>query len=244
MKAFIFSIAVFMAVSVSVSSQNAAHILKKVDNTILAVKDKTADATMETTNTNTGKGSIKRAFLMQKGADRKIFRYTYPQSDKGIATLIIPDAVYLYLPMFKKPKKITNMAQSNTFNKSAFSLSDASFLPYSKNFTPTLKETTATDYVLELKPLKDDIEYGKLIIYADKKEYYPNKIVYYNKKNEKEKEAVYSYKKVGNFWVADVVVMTDFNKNSKSTIKMSNIKINQGLKDSDFTVEKLVPAKK
>ena len=233
-----------MAVSASVNSQNAEQILKKVDDTILAVKDKTADATMETTNTNTGKGNIKRAFLMQKGADRKIFRYTFPQSDKGIATLIVPDAVYLYLPMFKKPKKITNMAQSNTFNKSAFALSDASHLPYSKNFTPTLQKTTATDYVLELKPIKDDVAYSKLIVYADKKEYYPNKIEYYNKKNVKEKEAVYSYKKVGNFWVADVVVMTDFNKNSKSTIKMTNIKINQGLKDSDFTVEKLVPEKK
>jgi len=244
MKAFIFSLAIYFTISVSASSQNAEHILKKMDDTILAVKDKTADAELETTNTNTGKGNIKRAFLMQKGSDRKIFRYTYPQSDKGIATLIVPDAVYLYLPMFKKPKKITNMAQSNTFNKSAFSLSDASYLPYSMHFTPTLKETTGTDYILELIPKKENIAYSKLIVYINKKEHYPVKIEYYDKKNEKIKEASYHYKKIGNYWVADVVVMTDHSKNSKSTIKMSNLKINQGLKDSDFTVEKLVPEKK
>ena len=244
MRTLVFSIITFFAFTVSAHSQDAAQILKKMDNTILAVKDKTAEAEMETTNTNTGKGSVKKAFLMQKGSDKKIFRYTYPKSDKGIATLIVPGSVYLYLPMFKKPKKITNMAQSNTFNKSAFSLSDASHLPYSDNFTPTLKEATPADYVLELKPKKDIETYGKLIVYVNKKEYYPDKIEYFDKKGTKIKEAVYKYKKIGNYWVADVVVMTDLGKKSKSTIKMTNIKINQGLKDSDFTVEKLVPEKK
>jgi hypothetical protein len=85
---------------------DASAILLKVDNNNLVVKDKTADVEMVMINLTSGKEKVKKAELYQKGLDRKLFRYTYPESDKGIATLTIPDAVYLYLPMFKKPKKL------------------------------------------------------------------------------------------------------------------------------------------
>ena len=243
MRALIILITLFFA-GPAVKSQNAAGILSKMDNTLLAVKDKVADVEMEMTNLNTGKGNVKKATIMQKGADKKIFRYTFPKSDAGIATLTLPDAVYLYLPMFKKPKKITNMAQSNTFNKSDFSLSDAAHLPYSDNFTPKLISTSGADYVLELTPKSDMEDYSRLVVHVNKKYYYPDKIEYFDKKDGKLKEAEYKYKKVGNYWVADVVTMINVKKNHKTVIKMSNIKINQGLKDSDFTVEKITPEKK
>jgi outer membrane lipoprotein-sorting protein len=243
MRAIIIFITLFLFAGFTATPQSAGSILSKMDKTLLAVKDKTADVELEMTNLNNGKGNVKRASLMQKGSDKKIFRYTYPKSDNGIATLTLPKAVYLYLPMFKKPKKITNMAQSNTFNKTDFSLSDASHLPYSKNFTPKLKETTATDYVLELTPKNDIEDYSRLIVYVNKVNYYPDKIIYFDKKGDKLKEAAYKYKKTGKYWVADVVTMTNFKRNHKTTIKMTNIKINQGLKDSDFTVEKITPVK-
>lgn len=233
----------FLLTFIPAKGQNAGQILKKVDNTILAVKDKTADVVMEMTNTSTGKGTIKKAILMQKGADKKIFRYTYPKSDNGIATLTLPDAVYLYLPMFKKPKKITNMAQSKTFNKSDFSLSDAGLLPYEKHFTAKLVKTTSTEYILKLTPKQDLEEYGSLVMTVNKKHYYPDKIEYYDKSGSLLKEGVYNYKNIGKYWVADVITMTNLKKGHKTTVKMTNIKINKGLKDKDFTVEKLAPQK-
>jgi len=227
-----------------VKAQDANKILTKVDNTILAVKDKTADIEMEMTNMSTGKGSLKKAALMQKGSDKKIFRYTFPKSDKGIATLTLPGEVYLYLPMFKKPKKITNMAQGKTFNKSDFSLADAGLLPYAKNFNAKINSSNQASYVLELTPKKDIVEYSRLVMTVNKKFYYPERIEYYDKSGNILKEADYKYKKIGKYWVADVVTMKDLQRQHKTTIKMSNIKINQGLKDSDFTVEKLAPPKK
>lgn len=228
----------------TVKAQDANKILSKVDNTILAVKDKTADIEMEMTNTNTGKGSLKKAVLMQKGADKKIFRYTFPKSDKGIATLTLPGQVYLYLPMFKKPKKITNMAQSNAFNKSDFSLADSGLLPYAKHFNAKIQGENQTSYVLDLTPKKEIEQYSHLVMTVNKKYYYPEKIEYFDKSGKKQKAADYKYKKIGKYWVADVVTMKDFQRQHKTTIKMTNIKINQGLKDSDFTVEKLIPSKK
>jgi len=239
------SVIIFILFIVNTNAQESAiNILSKMDNTILAVKDKVADIEMEMVNLNNGKGNVKKAFMMQKGATKKIFRYTYPESDKGIATLTLPGEVYLYLPMFKKPKKITNMAQGNAFNKTDFSLSEATLIPYSKNFTASMVEAGELTYVLDLNPKHEIEEYSRLIVTVNKKHFYPEKIEFFDKKSKKVKEAVYKYKKINNYWLADVVTMTNLKKNHKTTIKMSNVKINQGLKDEDFTVEKLTPAKK
>ena len=238
-------IALFLLVVANVNGQeDAGRILTKMDNTMLAVEDKVADIEMEMTNLNTGKGNVKRALLMQKGADKKIFRYTFPDSDKGIATLTLPGEVYLYLPMFKKPKKITNMAQSNTFNKSDFSLSDAGLMPYTNFFTAKILNTTNSDYVLDLTPKKDVDNYSHLVVTVSKKYFYPEKIEYFDKKKQKVKEAVYKYQDIDGFWIADVVTMINLKKNHKSTLTMTNVKVNQGLTDEDFTVEKLAQPKK
>ncbi len=226
------------------AQDDAGSILKKMDDTMLVVEDKVADIEMEMTNLNTGKGNVKRALLMQKGVDKKIFRYTFPKSDEGIATLTLPGEVYLYLPMFKKPKKITNMAQSNTFNKSDFSLSDAGLIPYANFFAPKMVNTTSSDYVLDLIPKKEIDNYSHLIVTINKKYYYPEKIEYFDKKKQKIKEAVYKYQDVDGFWIADMVTMTDLKKNHRSILKMTNVKVNQGLKDEVFTVEKLAQPKK
>ncbi len=224
--------------------EDANKILFKMDQTRLAVEDKVADIEMEMTNLNTGKGNIKRALLMQKGDEKKIFRYTFPESDKGIATLTLPGEVYLYLPMFKKPKKITNMAQGNAFNKSDFSLADAALMPYAEKFTAQMLKTTDAGYVIDLLPKQEIDSYSHLIVTVSKEFYYPLKIEYFDKKRKKIKEAVYKYQDINGYWIADVIIMTDLKKKHKTTLKMTNVKINQGLNDDVFTVEKLVLPKK
>ena len=64
---------------------------------------------------------------------------------------------------------------------------------------------------------------------------------YYDKKPAKFKEARYKYKKNGNYWYAEEVLMTDLKKQHSTKILMSDIKFDQGLSDDEFTVEKLNP---
>ncbi|HDO27157.1 MAG TPA: outer membrane lipoprotein-sorting protein [Bacteroidetes bacterium] len=220
--------------------ENANTLLSKTDHTMFGVKDKSADVKMIMINLKNGKQKVKEATLLQKGTNKKLFRYTYPKSDSGIATLSLPDnQVYLYLPLFKKPKKITNLAQSNAFNHSDFSFQDMATKSYAEKYTPQLIGTTDTSYVLKLKPKDDNSTYSYLVATINKSHYYPEKIAYYNQKGQKVKVAVYHFKKVENYWIADVVSMTDLKKNHETKIIMSNIKINRGLNDDMFTVKNL-----
>jgi outer membrane lipoprotein-sorting protein len=223
------------------TADQASDILAKVDKNMMAIKDKTANVEMQMINLKNGSKKIKRAMLYQKGLDKKLFRYTYPESDKGIASLTISGAVYLYLPMFKKPKKVTNMAEGNTFNKSDFSLADMVTKPYSELYTPKLLKTTATAYILDLIPKDpENSPYKHLVATINKQYYYPEKFEYYDKKNVKVKEAVNKYEKVQGLWIAQTVTMTNLKKNHRTIFIMNDIKLNTGLKNDLFTVENMV----
>jgi len=224
----------------AVGQENANELLNKMDHTLFAIKDKTADIKMIMTNLKNQKQKVKKAVIMQKNANMKLFRYTYPKSDSGIATLSLPnDEIYLYLPLFKKPKKITNLADGNAFNQSDFSIEDMATKPYVDKYTPGMISTNDSAYVLDLKPKSDNSNYSHVVVYINKTHYYPEKFEYYNKKGQKIKEAVNHFIKIENYWIADVISMTDLKKNHRTTIKMSNIKINQGLKDDLFTLKNL-----
>jgi len=233
---------VFAGLISSANAQDAMTILKKMDATAAAIKDKSVSMKMVMVNLKSKKEESKEAELLQKGMNMKLFRYTAPPSDAGIATLSLPNnEIYVYLPMFKKPKKITNLAESGAFNKSDFSLEDMATQAYSDKYTPTLLSTNATQYVLELKPKDPKSPYSRLVISINKTTYCAEQIEYFDSKNNAVKKANYHYKKVSNLWVADEVSMEDLKKQHKTTLYMSNVKLNQGLKDELFTLENLVP---
>jgi outer membrane lipoprotein-sorting protein len=219
---------------------NALQILEKMDKTMHAVKDKSVSIKMVMLNQKSQNEKVKEAVMIQKGPDMKLFKYTFPKSDSGIATLSLPnDEIYLYLPLFKNPKKITNLAESNAFNKSDFSVKDMSAKPYAETFTGNLISTNDTAYVIKLFSNSDDFSYGHLIVYINKEHFYPYQFDFIDNNGELEKKATYQYILINGYWVSKVASMEDLNKKSKTTLYMSDIIINQGLKDELFTVENM-----
>ncbi len=249
MKKIGFRILVFallmMTVPALLSAQSVPEILKKMDAQAASVKDKTAHVVMEMINNRTGKVKTRKAILMQKYPDKTLFRFTYPPSQAGIGTLSMPDGtVYLYMPAFGRPKKITNLANSGTFNQSDFTTEDMGPKYWAKNYTGTLLRTNDTAFVLKLIPKTPGSKYAKLIVTVNKKHFFPQRIVYYDTSGKIMKEADYIYEKTGNLWDARVSSMTNFGREHTTRIINSDVKLNQGLKDNLFTVENLIPPDK
>ena len=73
---------------------DASAILRKMDDVMLAVKDKTVAVKMVMLNLKSQKEKVKEATLTQKGSAMKLFRYTAPESDAGIATLTLKELSY------------------------------------------------------------------------------------------------------------------------------------------------------
>jgi len=222
----------------SANAQDASAILKKMDDVMYSPKDMTGKNKIILIDKN-GKEEIREATVQQKGNDKRMFRFTAPASQSGIAVLSLSnDVMYLYLPAFGKERRIATSAKNQNFAGTDFSYDDMESVLFSAKYIPKLLKTDAEVFVLELTP-KGNSDYSKLIVHINKTNFYPELMEYYDKANYKAKEAKYTFKKIGNYWNASEIEMADLKKNHKTKMQMSDVKYDQGLTDDDFTVRKL-----
>ena len=224
----------------SLQAQSAKVLLQNMDLLIAAPKDKEASVLMLITD-KSGKEKKREASLKQKGKFKKLYRYTKPEKQAGIATLSLPDdVIWLYMPAFGKAIRISLLSKSQAFTGTDFSQEDMSGIPYSDRYDPIIINANDPDfYTLELTPKSKKTKYSKIILTMDKTNYYPIKMEFFNKSNNYFKLATYTYKKKNNYWYAKEVIMTSVLKKHSTSILLTDVKFDQGLDDEIFTVENL-----
>ncbi len=223
----------------STNAQDANTILKKMDDVMYSPKDMTGKTTIIIID-KAGKQKTREANIIQKGNDKRIFRFTAPASQAGIAVLSLPkDIMYLYMPAFGKERRISSSVKNQNFAGTDFSYDDMESKPYSEKYTPTLITTEDEVYVLQLNPMSPKSLYSKLVVKINKTNYYPTYMEFYDKGNKKIKVASYRFEKIGVYWNAKEIEMTDLKKNHKTKMLMSDVKYDTGLSDDEFTVRKL-----
>ena len=232
----------FLLIAMPLYSQSAASLLRGMDELMSAPKDKEAIVKMVLKD-GSGKEKVREAIMKQKGQYHKIYRYTYPEKQVGTATLSLPDdIIWLYMPAFNKAIKVTLLSKSQAFTGTDFSYEDMSGSSFSERFTPKILPSTDDDiYQLELMPKSMRSRYSKIIVFLDKTHLYPIKMEYFDDDKVYFKFATYEYKKQGNYWYAERVVMNNIKKDHSTEILITEIKFDQGLDDSEFTVENLNP---
>ena len=222
-----------------INAQDANAILAKMDNIMFTPKDKTGTITIILKDKD-GSEKVREAEMFQKGVDKKLYRYTKPESQAGIATLSLPgDVMWMSMPAFNKPKKISLLSRSQAFTGTDFSFEDMATTSYSERYTPTIISTGKNDYVLQLLPKLDKSKYSKILLRVDKNNGYPIWMKYYNEQGRMFKEADYTYEKIGKYWNASEVEMKDLEKDHSTIIKFTDVKFDQGLSDDIFDVENM-----
>ena len=221
-------------------AQSAIALLENMDLLIAAPKDKEASVLMVITD-KSGNEKKREASLKQKGKFKKLYRYTKPEKQAGIATLSLPDdLIWLYMPAFGKAIRISLLSKSQAFTGTDFSQEDMSGIPYSDRYDPIIINANDPDfYTLELTPKSKKTKYSKIILTMDKTNYYPIKMEFFNKSNNYIKLATYKYKKQDNYWYAKEVIMTSVLKKHSTSILLTDVKFDQGIDDDVFTVENL-----
>lgn len=226
--------------SVGALAQDGSTLLTNMDNVIFGPKDKQGNVKIILSDDQSGSGRIREAIMLQKGTDKKLYRYTMPEKQAGIATLWLPgDIMWLYMPLFGKPVKVSFLTKSGAFNGTDFSYEDMATTPYANRFDPELLESNDKVYVLQLIPKSDKSQYSKILVSIDKENFYPKVMEYFDRGGQKFKEAKYTYQKIGKYWNASEVVMVDLRKKHSTRIQLTDIKLDQGLDDELFMVENL-----
>ena len=240
LKLLVIASAVVLLAGFNAKAQDANEILQNVDEVLYSAKDQQNKVTIILIDKD-GDESTSGANVIQKGNDMRLFRFTSPSSQAGIAFLSLPkDVMYIYMPAFGKERRIASHVKNQKFAGTDFSYDDMEAKLFTLKFDPELIAQDDETFTLKLVPkpgLKTD--YSKQVMKVNKQNFYPESTEYYNKGNKKVKEATYQFEKVGDYWNPKEIMMKDLKKNHATKMIVSEVVYDQGLSDDEFTVRKL-----
>ena len=149
------------------------------------------------------------------------------------------DDQWLYLPALKKVKRISGSSKDNEFMGSDFTYADMEKRHPDEDTHKLLKSETLNGedcWVVEVVPKDEDDMYSKKIVWISKSKLLPVRIDFYDEDGELLKTlTVNDIRKTGKYWVITDETMHNKQKNHKTHIVISNMKVDQGLSDSKFT---------
>ena len=149
------------------------------------------------------------------------------------------DDMWIYLPALKKTKRISSDSKSDYFMGSDFTYDDLGDRHPSEDSHRILREETVNGedcYVVESIPKDSDYFYSKTITWVVKGEWFGMKREFYDEDGEFLKAlTINEYKKINGYWVIPEMEMYNEQKDHSTLMELDNIRIGDGIKDSQFT---------
>ena len=228
-----------LSLSLSGSEQNndAMEILRKVDSTLNAPADQTMNMKLVLVSKD-GNEREREIVMYQKGSDKRMGKFLSPADQKGIAFLSLPGGImYIYLPAFKKTRRIASHVKNTKFAGTDFTYEDMEAGEYANKYSPKMLGNEVDQFVLQLMP-KPGIqsEYSMLKLWVERERYLPTKIEYYDKGNNLYKVMTRDdIENIDGYWFARESEMYDLKSGRKTKMILQDVRFDQGLSDDLFT---------
>jgi len=236
-----FLLALFALFAGNALAQSDEVILTRVDSVLSAAKDMVAAENMTLIDKD-GSQKIREIKIYQKGGEKRLVRFLSPADVRGVGFLrLSKDRLYLYLPAFRRVRRIASSVKNENFMGTDFSYEDMSQSKYGKDYAAKSLRQTAEQYILELIPRPDaDVSYGKLVLYADKSNYVVRKVEYYTPAGALQKiMKIDDIKKIDGYWFGARMEMQTVRNGHRTLLELSKVQFDRGLKDSFFSERNL-----
>ncbi len=220
----------------------AQEILDKADEVLTTYNDQSLLVTITVVDSD-GMEKLRQMKVWQKG-NMRLLKFIKPADWKGTALLALdPKTNYIYLPSYKKIRRVAAHARNQSFQGMDCSQADMALIRFGTDYAPELIEEADTHYLLDLTPKPgSNAGYGKLILKIGKDHSEVLQIDYFAKDGkEKIKTEVRTNFKLyeGKHYNADTLTITSAKGNHKTILKNSDYKFDQGLPDKYFTTRNL-----
>src|SRR6185369_12758530 len=148
---------------------NAKEILAKVDHAINAFKDAVWESKLRVKQPS-GESREFGFTTYQKVPDKRLVKFTSPGDIKGMGVLVESrDTIYVYLPEYKRVRRMGTHVKNQTFMGSDFSFEDMSQTSYASTFEPKLLSEDDKGWVLELSQKAGlDLEFPRVKMWVGK----------------------------------------------------------------------------
>ncbi len=199
---------------------------------------------------NTRKVVINRLWKRYETGDiesKVLLFHEYPPESRGTAFMVwtyrdttglAPDQ-WIYIPILRKVNKLPGQSEEN-IQGSDLRASDMDTRTATLDEHELLREEvigSKTYYVVESIPRSPDKEYpySKVVRWIAADNYLIDKIDYYDRDKKLLKKQTIAWEQIGDAWVWRKVVIANVQTGSQTTLNLSKIKVNKGLKESLFT---------
>lgn len=184
--------------------------------------------------------------------EKKLVRFLSPPDVKGTGLLTYDyekkdDDMWLFMPAFRKTRRIVSSEKSKSFMGSEFSYSDMAPPVWDEFTFKKLGEETVRNepcYKISIVPNSDDIAdengFSKRVSYISKKDFVARRSIYYDLDGELHKEmTINKVKKVdekNNKYRPVDLIMVNKQNGRKSTLLVEKIVVSESIKDEYFTI--------
>ncbi len=205
-------------------------------------KDMKSNMSMLLTNKN-GKTRTSKIRSYSKDENKKqILWFLAPADDKGVAYLKIEhenknDDMKLWLPNFKKIRRISSKKKSESFMGSDMSYEDMTSRnidEYTYSILGSEKIDNVDCYILESVPSGIKTEYSKHISWIIKDMYLPVKEESFDKNGELLKSKSIIYQQIKEYSIMIELHVKNVQRNHQTILKFDNIEVDSGIKDNIF----------
>lgn len=217
------------------------EVLKRVEEVMNAPKDRTMKEKVTLLKSDGSKKELS-IVISQKGSDKRLFVFLSPAELKGVSFLALTeDMMYIYMPAFRKIRRIASHIKNEGFMGTDFSYADMAGTKLTDDYSATLVKEEADLYVLDLIPKPGaDVGYSKQRMWVNKKIFFPEKIEYFSKAGTLIKRMTNeNMEKIDGYWVPMKITMETLKSGHKTVLETIEVKHDSGLSDKFFTKRNL-----
>lgn len=231
------------AFNLQAATPDAKEILKKSQE-LLDAKDDQATIEMKIIEAN---GETKTRTLdlqtIRKDGFSVLARIQAPADIKGMAFLGNVDqegneAQWIYLPSSGQVRRLVTGKSKAGLLGSELSPEDLNSEAV-KDAAIKLVKTDKDFYWIELTPKKDASAYNKVVTKISVKDSLPKESTYFINDKLTKTVAFEEYKQIGPVWRAQFMTVRNHINNRGTTVRLTNLKVNSGLKAQDFSQSSL-----
>ena len=171
---------------------------------------------------------------------KQIMWFLSPPSDRGISVYKIEkkdanDEMKMWLPAFRKVRKISSSRKSESFMNSDLTFEDLYSRELDEYRYEVADDADSDYYILTSYPnaeLKSD--YSKHISWVDKKSILIIKEESYNKSGTLLKTKEFEYKNVKGFDIINTITVVDVKSKHQTILSFNDMELNTGINDNQF----------
>lgn len=219
------------------------EIMQRVDERPIP-EDMKSEMTMKLINKK-GQERVRTVRIIRQGDEKQIMWFLAPPDVRGTSFLRIShedrgDDMWLYLPAFKKVRRIASRARKENFMGSDFTYEDMEKRKLKDYTYKLLREERFGDYecyVVESIPKEDvDTDYSKIVSWVWKDDYLLMKEEFYDRKGKLRKVKTMSgIEEHSEYWIPGELKMENVQKKHVTDIIFDKVEVDTGVEDDLFS---------